>query len=297
MNDEPGDADPNHCTLPPYGKHCAPWDASKWTAALRLLAPVVRENSPSGQKGVNFMGGIHPRLKRPVGRRLAVAALSLLNKKKRESEGGPAFLTGPTIAGCSTFSSFASSASSDASSIVRTNTAASSLEIKFNSDLLAGDSILLQPTFAGTPIHAMPNMSGWSGSDSLSMMVCVEAAKPPKPTTCTESCEQAGFNCLGTDSTDQQPSCDNGCLMGNYLVTNGKSPTLKGATTLEQCQNSCLTFSGNCGSAWKYNETSSPFTIETCGGCRCARSHTLTRALSHTLTFSLSCTLIRSYTL
>jgi hypothetical protein len=57
MNDQPGDADPNHCTLPPYGTHCAPWDPSKWTAALRPLAPVVRENAPSGQKGGNFMGG------------------------------------------------------------------------------------------------------------------------------------------------------------------------------------------------------------------------------------------------
>ena len=40
-----------------------------------------------------YMGGIHPRLKRPVGVRLATAAFSLVY-------GGDGAVTGPTIAGC-----------------------------------------------------------------------------------------------------------------------------------------------------------------------------------------------------
>ena len=39
---------------------------------------LVRENAPSGIKASNFMGGIHPRLKRPVGRRLAISYMGLI---------------------------------------------------------------------------------------------------------------------------------------------------------------------------------------------------------------------------
>jgi hypothetical protein len=69
MGDNRGGSDPNNCTLPPYGPKCAPWDPSEWAKGMQPYAPAIRENSPSGVPGVNFMGGIHPRLKRPVGAR------------------------------------------------------------------------------------------------------------------------------------------------------------------------------------------------------------------------------------
>ena len=69
MGDNRGPSDPNNCTLPPYGPKCAPWNPSEWAKGMQPYAPAIRQNSPSGVPGVNFMGGIHPRLKRPVGAR------------------------------------------------------------------------------------------------------------------------------------------------------------------------------------------------------------------------------------
>ena len=100
------------CALPDpktgkYSTACDAFKISKWPS--RMQPQLVQENSPSGVPGVNFMGGIHPRLKRPVGRRLAYAAAKLLKKQRRqhkltqgggdEEEDGGA-LTGPTLAGC-----------------------------------------------------------------------------------------------------------------------------------------------------------------------------------------------------
>ena len=91
-----------------YGDFCAAWDEQDWAPALRPLAKLVRANDPSGIAGNNFMGGIHPRLKRPVGRRLAYAAARMLKKQQRASSGAQAeaedtagAMTGPTISGCS----------------------------------------------------------------------------------------------------------------------------------------------------------------------------------------------------
>ena len=69
------------------------------------------------------MGGIHPRLKRPVGHRLAIAAAALLHGK------GP--LTGPTISGCSS----AGAAAAGAKKLV----------LKFNRSLLGEDKVQVQP--------------------------------------------------------------------------------------------------------------------------------------------------------
>ena len=74
------------------------------------------------------MGGIHPRLKRPVGRRLAVAAVALLHPS---GDGPPTPLTGPTIAGC------------------RYEAAAGGggggkLQLMFNQTLLGDDDVLVQ---------------------------------------------------------------------------------------------------------------------------------------------------------
>jgi sialate O-acetylesterase len=72
---------------PGVGGPCVWPPVSKWNAAVRPLRDVVFKNgAPS------FMGGIHPRFKREVGRRLALAFLGA---------------TSPTIAGCEVSSSAA----------------------------------------------------------------------------------------------------------------------------------------------------------------------------------------------
>ena len=68
-----------------------------------------------------YMGpGIHPRLKKPVGQRLAAGALVT-------AYGFPGPLTGPTISGC------------------KVDTTTSTLTIAFNATLLAGSSLILLP--------------------------------------------------------------------------------------------------------------------------------------------------------
>jgi hypothetical protein len=112
-----------------------------------------RDNNPSGVPGVNFMGGIHPRLKRPAGkrcekrifctilclnmifyqnrlgtsigkalkkkcvcRRLAYAAAKLLKQQEQDDQKlTQGALTGPTLAGCRYGPSSSSSSSSSSS--------------------------------------------------------------------------------------------------------------------------------------------------------------------------------------
>lgn len=68
------------------------------------------------------MGGIHPRSKKPVGDRLGQAAYNLVY-------GGKGAVTGPTLSGCSLDGG--------------------KLTIKFNSTLLSGEKVLLQPYAKG----------------------------------------------------------------------------------------------------------------------------------------------------
>jgi len=65
------------------------------------------------------MGAIHPRVKKPVGDRLAQAALNLVY-------GGNAPYTGPTLSGCSL-------------------TGTKQLSVRFNSTLLRGDAVFVKP--------------------------------------------------------------------------------------------------------------------------------------------------------
>ncbi|GAB5359373.1 hypothetical protein AAMO2058_000538400 [Amorphochlora amoebiformis] len=97
--------DPYNCSLPDpntgkYGKECKPFPKpDKWSKELRYLAPLVRNNSPAGIPGSAYMGGIHPRDKRPVGERLALSAIQLLHPETQSSLHGLAG-TGPTLVGC-----------------------------------------------------------------------------------------------------------------------------------------------------------------------------------------------------
>eukprot|EP00041_Stephanoeca_diplocostata_P008440 m.125345 g.125345 ORF g.125345 m.125345 type:complete len:736 (-) comp17323_c0_seq1:544-2751(-) len=87
-----------------------------------------------------YMGGLHPRSKRPVGQRLARAAFNTVY-------GGTAAYTGPVLAGCTL--------------------SASTLTIAFNTSLLRGDRVALQPyaTPNFTPyFHGFANPAFHSGS-------------------------------------------------------------------------------------------------------------------------------------
>ena len=151
---------------------------------MKPLAPLIRANNPSGNPGVNFMGGIHPRLKRPVGRRLAVAAQALISSKGKQP------LTGPTIVGCTH---------------KQADTGAGTLTLTFNASLLGNDEVLVQ--------DFNTNMSTWQGVDSLTAMVCGGAPPPSYPAglTCQKKCEAAGHCARGLVSCDQLPSCGQGC--------------------------------------------------------------------------------------
>ena len=74
-----------------------------------------------------YMGGLHPRSKRPVGQRLARAAFNTVF-------GGNAAFTGPTLAGC------------------QLNATSDTLLIRFNETLLRGDSVQVRP-------YARPNFT------------------------------------------------------------------------------------------------------------------------------------------
>ena len=129
------------------------------------------------------MSGIHPRLKRPVGHRLAVAAVSLLHGGKP--------LTGPTIAGC----------------VVAAKS--STLTLKFNLSLLGDDSVQVQP-FVNADGTDANNMSTWTGVDSLTAMVCGSAPTapaPPKGMSCQQKCEAGAWriSALGSASALDTP--------------------------------------------------------------------------------------------
>lgn len=129
-------ADDKHCSKPPRAPDCVPWSTNGWDSSLIALAPAVeRDITPS------FMGGIHPRIKSPVGRRLAHALY-------HSQMGGSASFTGPTIAGCNF----------DASS------GGGGITVRFNTTLLRNEMISLGEWDS--------NMENWGTGDSSGPMIC-----------------------------------------------------------------------------------------------------------------------------
>ena len=128
-----------NCGGPPFSdpKRCA-WsdDLSLWNANLAGLAPLIRNNSQTNF----FMGPIHPRLKSPVGQRLAqgMAAVGY----------GQQLALSPVISGCAV--------------------SGKSIKLTFNSSLLMGDKLVITP--AGRQNTSVSNPLS---SDSMLMQVCV----------------------------------------------------------------------------------------------------------------------------
>jgi hypothetical protein len=134
------DCDGQHCSLPDpktgtYGPNCvSPWtNLSKWDPVMLPLAPMIRNDSTP-----NFMGGIHPRIKPPVGVRLAQAFLNGIRGD------GTKAATGPTISSCSISSS--------------------TITVHYNVSLLRNEKV---------SISAFNNdMTTWGTDDSLTFMAC-----------------------------------------------------------------------------------------------------------------------------
>lgn len=122
-----------HCAKPPYGSGCVPWSTAGWNPAVAIEAPAVRNNTAPF-----FMGPIHPRFKRELGRRLAVAFAKNMS--------------GPVIRGCSI------------------DHDAHRLEIRFRPDRLGGEGIYVGPAAA-----AAENSSALAGPDSHFLYVCTDA--------------------------------------------------------------------------------------------------------------------------
>eukprot|EP00039_Didymoeca_costata_P002481 m.60480 g.60480 ORF g.60480 m.60480 type:complete len:832 (+) comp11324_c0_seq1:88-2583(+) len=202
-------SDKYNCSLPEpatekYGSTCAVWDTSDLLTTMQFVGDDLRKNSPSGTPGNNFMGGIHPRLKRPLGQRLGYAAAKLKqfqllskasNKEELLAESGA--LTGPTIAGC-TFGN-------------------GQLEIRFNTTLLGGEGLQLRPFDAN-------ETGGWSANpynDSDSKYYPAGKAPDYEPTydslglmVCTDT---------GSDLTGNASTCE--CQGWDWVVRNQTNPT------------------------------------------------------------------------
>jgi len=136
------DCDGQHCSLPvngSYGPNCvSPWtNLSLWDAKMLPLAPLIRNDSTP-----NFMGGIHPRLKPPVGWRLAQAFLN-----GARGDGSAAF-TGPTIAGCTA--------------------SGGTITVRYRPELLRSEDVAVSPFNT--------NVSAWGTRDSLTFMACFSSA-------------------------------------------------------------------------------------------------------------------------
>ena len=135
LDDEWG---PNAGPCFPGGWACC--NSSKWKYNSTSCAgrEVLCQNACAADAGtVSVMGGIHPRSKKPVGDRLGRAAFNTVY-------GGLSSFTGPTLAGCRSF--------------------AATLEIYFNSTLLRGDSVVLQPV---APIVHLPGKRPQIGGSQL----------------------------------------------------------------------------------------------------------------------------------
>ena len=118
---------------------------------------------------------VHPRLKRPVGKRLAYAAAKLLKGQQQELIQGA--LTGPTLAGCS----YGSGSAGEASSAATGGVGSKQLTLVFNKSLLGGEGLTLRP-FDANETGSWLDSRGNGLKDSNGAMVCtVDPSCKPAP--------------------------------------------------------------------------------------------------------------------
>ena len=109
-----------------------------------LCAPACDANADTAI----VMGGIHPRSKQPVGQRLALGAFN-------SAYGGTGAVTGPTIASCSL--------------------AGATLSVAFDTGLLKGDTVLLQPIFPVFHGHYWNSGGSLMWAQNNASLFCSEA--------------------------------------------------------------------------------------------------------------------------
>lgn len=143
----------------------ADYNATSCAGREGLCAPACAANADTA----TFMGGIHPRSKKPVGQRLARGAFNTVY-------GGTGSITGPTLASCAV--------------------TGSTLAINFDTSLLRGDTITLQQahpqvhtryvTYGGTLLWALTNASTYCIEPLCVKNVtsggCAQPSAPHKPT-------------------------------------------------------------------------------------------------------------------
>ena len=167
------------------------------------------------------MGGIHPRIKRPVGRRLALAASALMHPVQvtmttvtaTADTGGSSHgsshgsnvlstpvstpvstplstpLSGPTIAGCTLLTTDPNPTKGSGGNDANGGNGGNGGDMgndgnnKVTTLDVLFDQSALQPWGDAVMVRGGidMNMSGWTGVDSLHAMVCVEPSKMPSP--------------------------------------------------------------------------------------------------------------------
>ena len=120
------------------------------------------------------MGGIHPRFKHEVGRRLAVALLKNVS--------------GPTIAGCTLHTQ----ADGDIAA------APSSITLSLDAARMGGEDIMVQPFDI--------NVSAWRDKDSSTLMVCTGQLGPAIANA--TSCACSGWTYLRTPCDPARSGCN-----------------------------------------------------------------------------------------
>ena len=132
-----------------FDPECIPIDPDAWAPEVRKIEPLLVNSSATPI----FMGGIHPRFKHEVGRRLAVALMRNFS--------------GPTIAGC------------------KVDAAKASISVSLDANRMGGEDVLVQPFDI--------NVSAWSGDDSSTMMVCTDQLGPALGNASSCACSSWAF--------------------------------------------------------------------------------------------------------
>ena len=169
-----------HC----YGRNVTTCPDKKWQVCKAYC-----ESKYNPKDTTPYMGGIHPRDKRPVGLRLATAAAVLVYGIGAEAKDP---YTGPTIAGCSH------------------DAAAKTITLRFNQTLLGNDAVMLTsygpppPGMNGTAatittgLRVLINGSYWCSNSSISTTVPGDVGPKWCPGICGTAQPPAGSNCSVT---------------------------------------------------------------------------------------------------